>query len=433
LLVWDFIMTEPRVVVTGMGVISPIGNTLGDFEASLRAGRSGISQQRRLSELNFRCRVAGVPDDVSSVADSYFDEEDRMAMNSCMTYAAIAALDAWVDAGLPRREETGAAVLWDTGAILGSGSSGADTIGTRVVPLTDAGKPRRLGSFCAEQMMSSNLSAKVGGLLALGNQVSSNSSACATGAEAIFLSYDRIRSGLASRMLAGGSEGISPYIWSPFDAMRLLADRFNDQPEAASRPMSASACGFVPSAGAGVLVLEDLEVALERGARIHAEILGGAVNCGGQRQGGTMTAPNSDGVRRCIRLALADAGLRGDQIGAISGHLTGTMADPIEIGNWAAALGKQPEEFPWITAPKSLFGHGLGAAGAIESIAAILMLRGGYVHPSINCENLHPDIEPFADSVPHELQEARSLQFVMKAGFGFGDVNCCLALGRWRG
>jgi 3-oxoacyl-(acyl-carrier-protein) synthase len=431
LLAWDFIMTEARVVVTGMGVISAIGNTLRDFEASLCAGRSGITQQRSLSELNFRCRVAGVPGDVSSVADSYFDEEDRMAMNSCMTYAAIAALDAWTDAGLLRPEEGGAQVLWDTGAILGSGSSGADTIGTRVVPLTDAGKPRRLGSFCAEQMMSSNLSAKVGGLLALGNQVSSNSSACATGAEAIFLAYDRIRRGLASRMLAGGSEGDSPYIWSPFDAMRLLADKFNDQPEAASRPMSASACGFVPSAGAGVLVLEALDVALSREARIYAEVVGGAVNCGGQRCGGTMTAPNSDGVQRCILQALADARLRSDQIGAISGHLTGTMADSLEVRNWAVALGRKPEEFPWITAPKSLLGHGLGSAGAIESIAAILMLSGGYVHPSINCEDLHAGIKPFAASVPHELQEVQGLQFVMKAGFGFGDVNCCLVLASW--
>ncbi|MGB6641254.1 MAG: beta-ketoacyl synthase N-terminal-like domain-containing protein, partial [Thermoanaerobaculia bacterium] len=245
-------------------------------------------------------------------------------------------------------------------------------------------------------------------------------------AEAIYMAAERIRSGQAVRMLAGGSEGVSRSIWSAFDAMRVLARKFNDRPSEASRPMSSSAGGFVPSAGAGVLLLEDLESARERGARIHAEFLGGAVNSGGHRNGGSMTAPNSAGVQRCITAALSNAGVDGSEIDAISGHLTGTFADPMEVANWAQALGRRPRDLPLITAPKSMFGHALGAAGAIETVAAILMLQGGYVHPSSNCEDLHPDIEPYADSVAHELKKIPDMQTVIKAGFGFGDVNCSL-------
>ena len=424
-------MTRKRIAVTGMGVISPIGNTLGDFEAALQAGQSGIRKFEALAELNFKCQVGGIPPGVESIATSYFDEEERMAMNNCMTYACIAAIDAWTDAGLELPERPSSDVLWDTGAVVGSGAGGVETLGSRVVPLTDAGQVKRLGSMCVEQIMSSNLSAKIGGLFGLGNQVTSNSSACATGAEAIYMATERIRNGKAQRMLAGGAEGVSRYIWSAFDAMRVLARKFNDRPSEASRPMSASAGGFVPSAGAGILVLEELDSARERGARIHAELLGGAVNSGGHRNGGSMTAPNASGVQRCIVAALSDAGVDGGEIDAISGHLTGTFADPVEVVNWSRSLGRPAEDLPWITAPKSIFGHALGAAGAIETVAAILMLRGGYVHPSCNCEDLHPEVEPYADSVAHELKEVPDMRTVIKSGFGFGDVNCSLVFRNW--
>lgn len=423
-------MTRKRVVITGMGVVSPLGNSLEVFEENLKAGRSGIRHIPELADLNFRCQVAGIPPDVEAIAEAYFDESDRRAMNSCMTFTAIAALDAWTHAGLPIPKKGGDEVDWTTGAFLGSGSSGADTIGDRVVPLTDAGKARRMGSVCAEQMMSSNISAKVGGLLGLGNQVSSNSSACASGSEAIYLAVDRIRQGKAKRMLAGAGEGVSTYIWSPFDAMRVMSSKFNSEPERASRPMSRSAGGFVPGSGAGVLVVEERDFALQRGATVLAEVLGGAVNSGGHRGGGSMTAPNPEGVQRCIRAALADADVVGDEIDAVSGHLTGTMADPKEVNNWSKALARKAGGLPWITAPKSMLGHGLGAAGAIEAITAVLMLLGGYVHPSLNCEDLHPEIEPFAESIPHQLVQSPTLSTVAKAGFGFGDVNCCLVFAR---
>ena len=190
--------------------------------------------------------------------------------------------------------------------------------------------------------------------------------------------------------------------------------------------MSASAGGIVPGSGAGVLLLESLSSALERGARIRAEVIGQAVNCGGHRTGGSMTAPNPDGVVRCVQGALADAGIEAGEVDLINGHLTATGADPSEIASWTKALGREPSDFPVITATKSLVGHGLGAAGAIESVAALLMLEGGFAHPSINCEDIHPQIAPYERAIARERRELPDLRTVIKAGFGFGDVNACL-------
>jgi 3-oxoacyl-(acyl-carrier-protein) synthase len=414
-----------------MGVVAPNANGLADFEQALRKGRSGIRRIEKLAELGFGCQVAGVPQGVDAIAEAYFDEDELLAMNSNHRFAAVAALDAWTDAGLARPERGDDRVDWDTGAVLGTGIGGMDTIGEKVVPLTDAGKVRRLGSTSVEQVMASGISARVSGLLALGNQVTTNSSACSTGAEAVALGLERIRAGRAVRMLCGGSEGSSHYIWAGFDAMRVLCRDSNDAPERASRPLSANAAGFVPGAGAGVLVLESLESARERGARIHAEVAGAAVNCGGHRRGGSMTAPNPEGVVRCVRGALDDAGVDAAEIDAINGHLTSTMADPREVRAWAEALRRGPGALPPLTATKSLVGHALGAAGGIESVASVLMLARGFLHPSLNCEPLHPEIQPWADSALRETREAPELRTLVKAGFGFGDVNAALVFRKW--
>jgi 3-oxoacyl-(acyl-carrier-protein) synthase len=418
------------VVVTGLGVVAPNANGLAEFEMALRKGRSGVRRSDVMAERGFACRVAAVPEGVDALAESLFGEDELRVMNSSHRYAALAALEAWADAGLERPGD-GAAPDWDTGSVFGTGIGGMDTTGRLVVPLVDAGRVRRLGSAAVEQVMASGPSARVAGILALGNQVTTNSSACATGTEALVQGAERIRAGLAERMLCGGTEGASEYIWAGFDAMRVLCRTHNDAPEKASRPLSATAGGFVPGAGAGALLLESLDSALRRGARIHAELEGGAVNCGGQRRGGSMTAPNPEGVVRCVRAALCDAGVDACQIDAIAGHLTATGADPQEVRSWAAALERGPDALPALTATKSLIGHTLGAAGAIESVAAVLMLARGFVHGSLNCEDLHPEIEPFAASIPHETREAPELRRLVKAGFGFGDVNAAIVFRRW--
>jgi len=418
-----------RIVVTGLGILSPNAHGLVEYENALRAGRSGIRFIPRMQELGFACHVGGIPQGVAELKDSYFDEESLMAMNESMVYAAIAAMDAWKDAGLPIASIDGEPD-WDAGAVIGTGATGMDTIAS-VIPRVDAGKVRRLGSTIVEQTMASATSAKLSGLLALGNQVTTNSSACTTGTEAIIMACERIEAGLAERMVAGGADGASLYSWAGFDSMRVLNSTRNEEPEKASRPMSASAAGFIPGSGAGFLLVESLESAEKRGARIYAEILGGALNCGGHRQGGSMTAPNPVGVQRCVQTALARAGLEPGAITAINGHLTATFADPVEINNWSRALGRGPDTFPFVNSTKSMIGHGLGAAGGLECVAAVLEVYKGFLHPSINCEDLHPEILPFARSIVRETMELE-VDILAKSSFGFGDVNGCLIFKRWR-
>ena len=420
-----------RVVVTGMGVVAPNAYGLDDYEQALREGRSGIRFVQEMQDLNFACHVGGIPQDFDKVLARRFDDEERLSINDNIGYAAVASIDAWQDAGfsIPLRDSN--EVDWDTGVIIGSGIGGMDTIGKIVVPMVNDGKTRRMGSRIVEQVMNSGTSARISGLLALGNQVTSNSSACSTANEAIIEALWRIRSGLANRMLAGGSEGPSPYIWSGFDSMRVICRKYNDTPEKASRPMSASAAGFVPGAGGAILLLEDLETAQKRGVRIYAEILGGAVNCGGHRMGGSMTAPNPEGVVRCIQQAVSDAAVDPMTIDVINGHLTATFADPYELKNWSKALQRGPQNFPFINSTKSMVGHCLGATGAIECAAVVLQLYKDFIHPSINCEDVHPEIAEYADRIPHQVIEGAGAKIIAKAGFGFGDVNSCLIFQKW--
>ena len=420
-----------RVVITGMGVAAPNAHGLDDFEQALREGRSGIRHIPQLEELKFSCQIAGIPENFDEIRKSYFDREKLLSFNDNIGYASVSAVDAWRDAGFELPDGNDETVDWDTGVIAGSGIGGMDTIALSVVPMINEGRVRRLGSRVVEQVMNSGTSARIGGLIGAGNKVTSNSSACSTGNEAVIDALWRIREGLAKRMVAGGSEGASPYIWGGFDAMRVIARKFNDNPAAGSRPMSASACGFVPGSGGAMLLLEELETALVRGARIYAEIVGGFVNCGGQRMGGSMTAPNPVGVQKCIRGAVADAGIRLSEIDAINGHLTATYADPHEVKNWAAALERTPESFPYINSTKSMIGHCLGAAGAVECVASVLQVYRGFLHPSINSEDVHPEIADFAPKIVQKCMEFPDLKYLAKAGFGFGDVNSCIIFRKW--
>jgi 3-oxoacyl-(acyl-carrier-protein) synthase len=412
-----------RVVITGMGVVAPSAHGLDDFTVALREGRSAISSRPEMAALNFSCQVAGLPEGIDELRDRYFDPAVQVGMDTSTVLGCVAGLDCWQDAG--SRPERSPMVDWDTGVILGTGIGGLETVGRTLVPMTDAGRVRRLGSTMPERIMCSAPSARLAGLLGTGGPATSNSSACSTGTEAIIQAYWAVREGRIDRVLAGGCEGPSVYTWAAFDAMRVLSRNFNNAPERASRPLSATACGFVPAAGAGVVMVESLESALKRGARIYAEIAGAAVNCGGQRNGGTMTLGNPEGVRRAIRAALHDGDLQPEEIDLISGHLTGTIGDPLELRNWRCALELPDDRFPYVNAPKSLFGHALGAAGAIESVAAILQLVQGFIHPSRNCEDLHPDLAWCEPRIARSAIET-PLRVVAKASFGFGDVNSCI-------
>jgi len=417
-----------RVVITGMGVLAPNAHGIENFEHALREGISGVRARPELAALGFTCHVAGVPEGLDELRDRYFDSVTQMGMDRYTVLGSIAALDCWHDAGLPIDPDT---PDWDTSIIFGSGIGGIETTGRVLVPMTDAARVRRMGSAVPERVMASAVSARIAGLVGAGGQVTSNSSACSTSTESIMSGYWAIREGRAARVLAGGCEGDSPYIWAGFDAMRVLSRSFNDRPEQASRPLSASACGFVPAAGAGALLLESLESAQRRGARIYAEIAGGAVNCGGQRNGGTMTAGNPEGVQRCIQSAMQSAGVQASDIDLISGHLTATQGDRVEARNWRRALCIPGNYFPLLNAPKSLLGHALGAAGAIECVAGILQVQRNFAHASMNCEDLHPELAWCDPFIPRACIE-REIRMVAKASFGFGDVNSCVLFKKFK-
>jgi 3-oxoacyl-(acyl-carrier-protein) synthase len=340
----------------------------------------------------------------------------------------MAALDAWTDAGNP---VGGNDTMWDTGCVFGSNVSECEVV-KKIYNRVDAGEAKKLGSRVIEQMMNSSITAYISGRLGLGNRIIASSAACATGTQAILMGYDHIRQGSARRMVVGSSEHVDPYIFGAFDSMRILSRKFNATPEKASRPMSQSAAGFVPGSGAGAMVLEDLDFALSRGARIYAEVLGGACNSGGQRNGGSMTAPASPGVIRCIQDAVTNSGIEPGAIDLISGHLTATVADTMEIQNWCLALGRNGCNFPPVNSLKSMIGHCLSAAGSIESVAAVLQIVHQFIHPNINLDDPNPEIlrQIDPDCLPTQMIE-RELRTVAKANFGFGDVNACLIFSKY--
>ena len=420
-----------RVVITGLGVAAPNGVGIPAFTHAIKNGLSGIKHDAQLQELQFSCQIAGKPEITEELKSQCFTDLELRGFNSTgILYGVIAGMEAWKNAGLPI--EINNEPDWDSGTIFGSGTSGIDKFRESIYKI-DEFQTRKLGSTVVAQTMNSGISAYLGGKLGLGNQVTTNSSACSTGTEAIIMAYDRIISGQAKRILAGSTGDSGPYIWGGFDALRVCSSKYNENPELGSRPMSATAAGFVPGSGAGALVIEDLDSALERGATIYAEILGGNVNSGGQRGNGSMTAPNSVAVQRCITDALNSSGILPADVDAINGHLTATTKDSLEIENWTEALNRKGNNFPYINSLKSMTGHCLGAAGSIESVAAVLQLHEGFLFGNTNCEDLHPEITALIDSskVPFKTINT-DLNIIAKASFGFGDVNACVLFKKYK-
>ncbi|MGB5378513.1 beta-ketoacyl-[acyl-carrier-protein] synthase family protein [Muriicola sp.] len=419
-----------RVVITGLGVCAPNALNIAAFSMALDARQSGIEFQPVLSELKFGCQIAGKPKLTEEHINAYFTSLEQRGLKATgLLYGVMAGTDAWKDAGLQPTGEND--TDWDSGVIFGTGILGIDKL-REAIYLIDEGLTKRLGSTSVIQTMASGISAYLGGMLGCGNQVTTNSSACTTGTEGILMAHDRISSGKAERILTGSCSDSGPYVWGGFDAMRILPRNFNESPELGSRPMSATAAGFVPGSGAGALVLESLESALNRNATIYAEVLGGNINSGGQRNGGTMTAPNSLAVQRCIQDAIQECNISAKDIDAINGHLTATAKDPVEIKNWKIALGRDADDFPYINSFKGTIGHCLAAAGSIECIGSVLQISNGLIYGNANCEDLHPDISRWVNPsrVPQNTI-AEAPEVIAKASFGFGDVNACVIFKRF--
>lgn len=422
---------DNRVVVTGMGVVAPNGVGLPAFREAIYSGRSGIRFDPQLAELNFSCQIAGKPELSEELISHYFSALELRNFNSSgILYGVVAGMDAWADAGLTVNQ--GEEPYWDYGLVFGSGTSGIDKFREAIYKI-DEGQTRRLGSSVVIQTMNSGVGAYLAGKIGLGNQVTTNSSACCTGTEGILMAYERIKAGQASIMLAGATSDSGPYIWGGFDAMKVCTFKHNADPESGSRPLSASASGFVPGSGAGALVLESLDHALQRGARIYGEVLGGQVNSGGQRGLGTMTAPNPQAVQRCIRMALTNAKVEASEVDAINGHLTATAMDTLEIQNWSSALDLKGSDFPPINSLKGMTGHCLSAAGSIECVGSLLQVYEDRLFPNINCQDLNPGVLDIigTERIPQQAQDHK-IDILVKASFGFGDVNACVVLKKYK-
>jgi 3-oxoacyl-[acyl-carrier-protein] synthase-1 len=419
--------SKNRVVITGMGVVAPNAVGVSAFAKALQEQTSGIRFDPQLAELNFGCQVSGTPQITEELLlENFTALQLRGLKASGLVYGVIAAKEAFADAGLkiaPKEE-----ALSEIGIIFGTGQSGGEKF-REAIHLIDDGRVRRLGSTSVIQTMTSGISAWLAGELGCGNMVTSNSSACCTGTEAFLMGYERIAAGKATQMLVGSTSDSGPYIWGGFDAMRILPTRYNEDPQNASRPLSNDAAGFVPGSGAGAFILENLESAQKRGAKIYGEVLGGSVNSGGHRGDGSMTAPNGKAVQDCIQLAMKDAQIESKDIDAINGHLTATSKDAFEIKNWAEALDRKESNFPTINTFKSLIGHCLAAAGSVELVGAVLQLKEQRVYGNSNITDLHGDISDLVDAAALPLQTKNmKINVLAKASFGFGDVNACVIL-----
>lgn len=413
-----------RVVVTGIGIISPNASNIEVFTKALRLGKSGIQFIPELQKLGFRCQVGGI---------CKLDEHNLFKKYPHLNFPYIsrstklliqAADEAITNSKLDIKEFEFADI------IIGSSISSADLWGEKIIDYTNNLKHLKLGSTAFEQIITSSPASMLSGILGTKSRVISNSLACASSTESIIEGYRKIKNSENTLIIAGGVEPYSKYYWATMDAMKITNPNHNDKPEKASRPMSGSARGFIPAEGAAVVIIEEYEQANNRNAKIYAEIIGEHINCGGQQNGGSMTSSNFEEVKNCIKASIVKSKIDPEQINYISGHLTGTKADPSEIKAWKDSLNLEKDYFPYINSTKSLIGHSMGACGAIEIIATILQMHNNFIHPSINCEDLESEISQTipVGKIPQKIIENIKINYAISANFGSGDHNTCIVL-----
>jgi 3-oxoacyl-[acyl-carrier-protein] synthase-1 len=402
-----------RVVVTGMGIVSSIGNNTQEVLASLREAKSGISRADKYAELGFRCQVHGAPtlDPVDAV--------DRRAMRFLGGGAAWnhAAMEQAIrDAGLEESEISHPM----TGIVMGSGGPSTRTI-VESADIARTKGPKRVGPFAVPKAMSSSPSATLATWFKIKGMSYSISSACATSNHCIGNAYELIQWGKQDMIFAGGCEELDWTLSVLFDAMGAMSAKFNQTPEKASRAYDVERDGFVISGGAGVLVLEEMEHAKARGARIYGEVVG----YGASSDGVDMVAPSGEGAVRCMQMALRDVKVPVDYINP---HATSTpIGDLKEIEAIREVFGAG-DKCPPISATKSLTGHSQGATGVHEAIYSLLMMNNGFICESANIENLDP---AFADMpILRERRDNAKLSCVLSNSFGFGGTNASLVFKR---
>ena len=401
-----------RVVVTGMGIVSPIGNNLAEVADSLRAGRSGIVFCEDYAERGFRSHVHGAP---KIDMDDMIDRKLRRFMGDGAAYSYIAMQEAIADAGLSEADVTNER----TGLVMGSGGPSTSAQVTAADVAREKGV-KRIGPYAVPKTMCSTVSANISTAFHMRGLSYSISSACSTSAHCIGNGTELIQWGKQDIVFAGGGEELHWTLTVLFDAMGALSSKYNDTPERASRAFDADRDGFVIAGGAGVVVLEDYERAKARGARIYGEVAG----YGATSDGVDMVAPSGEGAMRCMRMATQALG--NTKVDYINAHGTSTPAgDMAEI----KAIQEVFEAHrPKISSTKSLTGHSQGATGAHEAIYSLLMLDNDFVTASANVENLDPEAGD-ADIVTERIDDA-DLNCVLSNSFGFGGTNASLVFKR---
>jgi len=407
-----------RVVVTGLGIVSSIGNNAEEVTASLRSGRSGIVASPEMTEHGFRSRVAGT---LKIDPKEHVDKRSLRFMGPGAAYAHIAMTQAIADAGLTEDD----VVNPRTGLVAGSGGPSTSAMLTAHQAVLSSGATKRIGPFAVPKCMSSTISANLATAFKIKGINYSITSACSTSLHCIGNAAEQIMMGKQDVMFAGGGEELDWTLSCLFDAMGAMSSKRNDQPEAASRAFDADRDGFVISGGGGIVVLEDLEHAQARGATIYAEVTGFAATSDGH----DMVAPSGEGGERAMRLALQSLP-EGRKVSYINAHGTSTpVGDVGEVDAVRRVFGAGA--VPPISSTKSMTGHAQGAAGALEAIFCLLMLKGDFITPSINVDTLAEGINP--GEVATEFVADAGLDTVMTNSFGFGGTNGSMLLSRFNG
>jgi 3-oxoacyl-[acyl-carrier-protein] synthase I len=400
-----------RVVVTGLGVVSSIGNNAHEVLASLREAKSGVVAAPEYAELGFRCQVHAPP---QIEWESLVDRRAARFLAQGTAFGHLAMEQAIADAGLEEAEVSNER----TGLIVGSGGPSTRAI-VEAAEITRTKGPKRVGPFAVPKAMSSGASAVLATWFKIKGLNFSISSACATSAHCIGVGAEQIIMGKQDIVFAGGVEELDWTLSVMFDAMGAMSSNFNATPAVASRAYDKDRDGFVIAGGGGIVVLEEYEHAKARGAKIYGEIIGYAANSDGY----DMVAPSGEGAVRCMKLAMSTTG--GRAIDYLNPHGTSTpVGDSREMEAVRGVFGAKP---PLISSTKSLTGHSLGAAGAQEAIYCLLMLNNGFAAKSANIESLDPE---FAD-LPILLERSdKPLETVMSNSFGFGGTNGCLVMAK---
>ncbi|WP_395004297.1 beta-ketoacyl-ACP synthase I [Cypionkella sp.] len=405
-----------RVVITGLGIVSSIGNTATEVEASLRAGKSGIVFAPDYAEHGFRSRIHGQP---NIVLEDHIDKRDLRFMGDGAAYNFIAMAQAVADSGLEPSDVSNER----TGLIMGSGGPSTKSFFKAHNIVRETGSPKRMGPFMVTKGMSSTNSACLATPFKIKGVNYSITSACSTSAHCIGNGTELIQMGKQDIVFAGGGEELDWTLSCLFDAMGAMSSKYNDTPELASRAFDATRDGFVIAGGGGVVVLEELNHALARGAKIYGEVTG----YGATSDGSDMVAPSGEGGERSMKLALSTLP-QGRKVSYINAHGTSTVAgDVTEVKAIRRVFGEG--NTPVISSTKSLTGHSLGATGVQEAIYSLLMLNGRFITASANVTTLDPELNPA--EIATVLQENVDLDTVLSNSFGFGGTNATLLMSKY--